>query len=60
MEGTLFILFSTFRSHEQCKKSVQKEKLQSREENVCVRQTSFSAIFVLNQITAPIFQIIYI
>ena len=26
MEGTLFILFSTFRSHKQCKKSVQKEK----------------------------------
>ena len=39
-------------------KVVQKEKLQSRERNVCARQTSFSAIFLLNKITAPIFQII--
>ena len=38
--------------------SVQKEKLQSRERNVCARQTSLSAIFLLNKITASIFQII--
>ena len=60
MERALFILFSTFRSHKQCKKSVQKEKLQSREGKVCERQTSFSAIFVLNKTMAPIFQIIHI
>ena len=27
---------------------------------MCVRHTSFSAIFLLNKITVPIFQIIYI
>ena len=59
MERAL-IYFFTFRSHERCKKYVQKEKLQSRERNVCTQQTSFSAIFVLNKITAPIFQIIHI
>ena len=61
MERTVFILFFfTFRSHQRCKKSVQNNKLQSREQNVCVRQTSFSSIFLLNKITMPIFQIIHI
>ena len=50
----LFILFIS-RSHQHCKKSVQ-----SRQQNVCVQQTSFSAIFVLSEITAPIFQIMHI
>ena len=57
MEKALFILcfFFTFRSHEQCKKSIQKEKLQSREQNVCAQQTCLSAIFVLNKTMAPNF-----
>ena len=41
-------------------KSVQKEKLQSRERNVCARQTSFSVMFLLNKIKALIFQKIHI
>ena len=45
-------LFFTFRSHQRCKMSVQKEKLQSRERNVYARQTSFSAIFLVNKITS--------
>ena len=60
MERALFIPFFTFRSHQQRKKSVQKDKLQSTERNVSARQTSFSAIFALNKITVTIFQIIYI
>ena len=36
------------------------EKLLSRERNECARQTLFSAIFLLNKITAAIFQIIHI
>ena len=60
MKRALFILFLTFRSCQRCKKSVQKEKIQSRERNVCVRQTCFSAMFVLNNIMAQIFQIIHI
>ena len=39
---------------------MQKEKLQSREWNVCARQTYFSAVFALNKIKALIFQIIHI
>ena len=34
LERLLFFL--TFRSHDQCKKSVQKEKSQSRERNACM------------------------
>ena len=56
---SLIYSFFAFRIHQQCKKSVQK-KLQSREQNVCARQMSFSATFVLNKITEPIFQIIHI
>ena len=59
MEKAL-IYFFTIRRHERCKNYVQKEKLQSRERDVCARQTSFSAIFVFNKITAPIFQITHI
>ena len=51
--------FFTFRSHQWCKKSVQKEKLQFREQNVWARQTSFSVIFLFNKTTTPIFQIIH-
>ena len=40
--------------------SIQKEKLQTREQNVCVLQTSFSAIFLSNKITVLIFHIIHI
>ena len=47
--------FFIFRSHQRCKKSVQKEKLQSRKLKLCARQTSFSAIFLLDKITAPKF-----
>ena len=54
LERALFVLF-TFRSHQHCKKSVQKEKLQSRELNVCAWQTSFSALFLLNKIAVPKF-----
>ena len=50
----------TFRSHQCCKKFIKKEKLKSREQSVCVRQTSVCSIFILNKITALIFQIIYI
>ena len=39
---------------------MQKEKLQPRKRNVCVRQTSFSAIFLSNKIIAMIFHIIHI
>ena len=55
-----YLFFFTFRSHQLCKESVQKEKLQSTERNVCTWQMSFSAIFVSNKITLTIFQIIYI
>ena len=36
------------------------KKLQSRERNVCARQTHFSSTFPLDKITATIFQIIHI
>ena len=51
----IFILSFTFRSHLWCKKSEEKEKSQSREWNVCARQMSISATFVLNKIMPPIF-----
>ena len=57
---SLIYSFFTFRNHQWCKKSIQKEKLQSREWNVCVWQMSFSAIVFPNKITASIFQIIHI
>ena len=45
-EKALFIiLLFNFRCHQRCKKSVQKEKLHSREQNVCPRQTSFLPYF---------------
>ena len=46
-EPYLFSFF-TFRSH-------QKEKLQYREQNLCVQQISSAAIFVLQKITMTIF-----
>ena len=54
LERALFFFF-TLMSHQGCKYSVQKERLQSTERNVCVRQTSFSAIILLNKIMALIF-----
>ena len=46
LEKALFvILLFNFRCHQRCKKSVQKEKLHSREQNVCPRQTSFLPYF---------------
>ena len=50
--GESLIYFFTYRSHQRCKKSVQK--------NVRAWQTSVSAIFLLNKITVQIFQIILI
>ena len=47
-----YLFFFTFRSHQLCKRPVQKEKLQFRELNLREQQTSFSAIFLLNKITA--------
>ena len=54
MERALFILFLTFRSHQDVENS------QSRERHMCARQMSFSAIFVFNKIMVSIFQIIHI
>ena len=52
LDGALSVLFFfTFRSHQGRKKSVQKEKLLSRELNACARQTFFSVILLLNKIT---------
>ena len=47
-ERALFIVF-TLKTPQRCKKPVQKEKLQSSERNVCVRQTCFSAICLLRR-----------
>ena len=55
LERALFISFLPLNSHRRCKKSLQKEKLQPRELNVCAWQTSFSAIFLLNKIIEPKF-----
>ena len=52
---SLIFSFFTFSSHQRCKKSIQKEKIQYRELNACAWQTSFSAIFLLNKITVPKF-----
>ena len=38
-------IFFTFKSNQQCKQSVQKEKSQSREQRVCALQTSFPPHF---------------
>ena len=57
---SLMYSFFTFRSHQQCKMFVQKEKLQFRKQNMCVLEMSFYAIFLLNKIMASIFQIIHI
>ena len=43
MKRALF--FFTFKSNQQCKKSIQKEKLQSREQKVCALKTSFPQHF---------------
>ena len=48
----LIYSFFTFKSHQQSKKSVQKEKLQSRKLHVCAQQITFSAILLLNKIKA--------
>ena len=42
------------------KKNHRTKRVFTREQNVCMRQTSFSAIFLLNKITVSIFQIIHI
>ena len=51
----LIYSFFTFKSHQQSKKSVHKEKLQSRELHVCAQQMTFSAILLLNEIKASKF-----
>ena len=53
---SLIYSFLPFISRQQCKKFVQNEK----QKNTCLWKTSVSVIFVLNKITAPIFQIIHI
>ena len=60
MERALF--FFIFRSRViNGVKSWYKKKSYSPENGTCVRrQTSFSAIFILNKITVPIFLVIYI
>ena len=60
LEEFLIYSFFIFRTYQWCKKSIQKEKLQSREQNVCAQWTSFSAIFILNKIRAPTLQIIHV
>ena len=46
LHGESLIYFFTFKSNQQCKKSVKKEKSQSREQNMYAWQTSFCAIYV--------------
>ena len=48
MERALFVPFFTIRSYQQCKKSVQKEKLQSTERNVCARHNCFELNYSAN------------
>ena len=45
LHGESLIYFFTFKSNQQCKKSVKKEKSQSREQNMYAWQTSFFAIY---------------
>ena len=59
MERALFILFLPLRVISSVK-SPYKKKNYSPESKTCAWQTSFSAVFLLNKIMAPIFQIIHI
>ena len=58
-ESLIYIIFS-FKSHQRCKISVQKEKLHSRERNVCAWQTSFLPYFFWIKLRRRFFQIIHI
>ena len=59
MNRALFILVLPLGVINSVKCLYKKEKLQFREQKVCARQMSFSAIFLLNKITVPICQIIH-